>query len=310
MTPVVTESRLPLPRVYKGKVRDIYEVDDDRLLLVASDRVSAFDVVMEEAIPRKGEVLTQISAWWLSEHFADVAHHAVAVHPDEILELVPELSDSRDQWAGRATLVRRTEPVLVECVVRGYLAGSAWQEYRVSGTLAGQPLPPGLMESSAMPAPVFSPATKAQEGHDENITFEEVERLLGRRLAGNLRARSLDIYERAASVTRQADLILADTKFEFGLTKEGSVMLIDEVLTPDSSRFWPQQDYVAGGPQPSLDKQPIRDYLDALPGWDKNPPPPALPAAVVDAASERYMEVFKRLTGIALDNFTPPSFSP
>ena len=307
-TAPISATRLPLELVYRGKVRDVYRADDEHLLLVASDRVSAFDVVMEEPIPRKGEVLTQISAWWLSTHFAEVDHHLVSVHPDEIAERFPTLDACRSEWAGRASLVRRTEPVLVECVVRGYLSGSAWKEYRSHGTLAGEALPPGLEESQALEPPIFSPATKAQEGHDENITFDQVVASEGRERAEWLRDRSLRIYERGRRVAESAGIILADTKFEFGVAPDGRLTLIDEILTPDSSRFWPRESYGVGRGQPSLDKQPIRDWLDGLPDWDKQPPPPTLPDEVVAAASARYQDVFKRLTGVALDDFRPPTF--
>ena len=223
---------------------------------------------------------------------------------------MPEIADLRDQWAGRACLVRRTEPVLVECVVRGYLSGSAWREYEQSGTLAGEPLPPGLRESEILMPPIFSPATKAQEGHDENITYSEVVHRVGENLAEHLRASSMEIYLKGREVAEEAGIILADTKFEFGRGHDGSLLLIDEVLTPDSSRFWPREHYAVGRGQPSLDKQPIRDYLDGLEDWNKQAPPPPLPDSVVQAASERYQDVFRRLTGVALDDFTPPRFSP
>ena len=304
----VSRTSLPLELVYRGKVRDVYRADDDHLLLVASDRVSAFDVVMNEPIPRKGEVLTQISAWWLSTHFADVDHHLVSVHPDEIAGRLPALEACRPDWAGRSSLVRRTEPVLVECVVRGYLSGSAWKEYRQQGTLAGEALATGLQESSKLEPPIFSPATKAQEGHDENITFGQVVESEGEERARWLRETSLGIYERGRDVAAEAGIILADTKFEFGVAPGGELVLIDEVLTPDSSRFWPRESYQVGRGQPSLDKQPIRDWLESLPDWNKQPPPPTLPRDVVDAASARYQDVFKRLTGVALDDFEPPTF--
>ncbi|MGI9626172.1 MAG: phosphoribosylaminoimidazolesuccinocarboxamide synthase [Longimicrobiales bacterium] len=305
---VLAQSEVPLPKLYQGKVRDIYEAPGDRLLLVASDRVSAFDVVMAEPVPRKGEVLTQISAWWLHTHFADEPHHLVAVHPDEIVALVPEIAACPEQWAGRAMLVKKTTPVLIECVVRGYISGSAWKEYASSGTLAGEPMPEGLVESDALTPTIFSPATKAQEGHDENIGFAEVEAALGEELAVELRERALKIYERGRDVAAASDIILADTKFEFGVLPDGSTILIDEVLTPDSSRFWPKEHYATGRGQPSLDKQPIRDYLESLLDWDKQPPPPPLPAPVVQAASARYLDVFRRLTGVELDDFVPPRF--
>lgn len=310
MSEALLQSHLPLPRVHRGKVRDVYAVGDDRLLMVASDRVSAFDVVLPQPVPRKGEVLTQITAWWLVRLEREgIAHHLIAVDADHIVAMHPDLDACRSAWAGRAMLVRRTEPILVECVVRGYLAGSAWKEYRELGTLAGEALPAGLTESEQLPAPLFSPATKAQEGHDENIAYGRVEAELGATRATQLRALSLAIYEHGRTTCERRGILLADTKFEFGVASDGSLLLIDEVLTPDSSRFWPAETYAAGRGQPSLDKQPIRDWLDALPDWDKRPPPPDLPDEVVAAATSRYLEVFARLTGTPLDAWRPPRFS-
>jgi len=297
--------------VHRGKVRDVYAVGEHRLLMVASDRVSAFDVILPQPIPRKGEVLTQITGWWLSqlEREEGIAHHLLAVDPDHIVSLHPELAASRKDWEGRAMLVRRTTPVLVECVVRGFISGSAWREYRDHGTLAGEPLPQGLRESEALPSPIFSPATKAQEGHDENITVSQVEELLGAELTGRLEDLSRRIYGYGRRVTEARGILLADTKFEFGHDAGGRLLLIDEVMTPDSSRFWPRDHYEVGRGQPSLDKQPIRDWLDALPDWDKTPPPPDLPPEVVEAASLRYQDVFRRLTGVSLDDYAPPRFT-
>lgn len=304
-------SELPLPLLHRGKVRDVYGVGEDRLLMVASDRVSAFDVVLPQPIPQKGEVLTQITGWWLErlERDEGVAHHLIAVDPEHIEALHPELADCRNAWVGRGMLVRRTTPILVECVVRGYLAGSAWREYRDRGTLAGEPLPEGLEESQELPEPLFSPATKAQEGHDENITTARVSELLGSTLTETLATRSRRIYDYGRRVAAESGILLADTKFEFGHTRDGTLLLIDEVLTPDSSRFWPAELYQVGRGQPSLDKQPIRDWLDALPDWDREPPPPDLTPEVVAAASERYLDVFRRLTGRSLDEYRPPRFS-
>ena len=326
------DDALPLPLLFRGKVRDVYAVPDgpnsgdasgpaedggdshvprsptERLLLVASDRVSAFDVVMNETVPDKGRILTQITAWWLSTRLRDIPHHLVSVRPDEIRRAVPGLVRCRETWEGRATLVRRTRPLPVECVVRGYLSGSAWKEYRESGTLAGEPLAPGLVESDALVPAIYSPATKSREGHDENITFARVAELLGTRLAGRLRDRSIDIYERGRAAAADAGIVLADTKFEFGNAPGGELLLIDEVLTPDSSRFWPRELYAPGRGQPSLDKQPIRDYLENLPNWKKQYPPPPLPPDVVAATSQRYRDVFRMLTGQALDDFEPPRF--
>ncbi len=304
----MVQSELPLTMVHQGKVRDVYDVGDDMLLIVASDRVSAFDVVLPQPIPSKGEVLTQMTAWWLAGLAGSVDHHLLSVDPDTIAQRIPRLADSREAWAGRSMLVRRTEPVMVECVVRGYITGSAWREYRDHGTLAGEPLAPGLLESQRLEPSVFSPATKATEGHDENIPYGEVERLLGAETAAQLRDLALRIYEHGSAVAEKRGIILADTKFEFGFDAEGRLLLIDEVLTPDSSRFWPGESYAVGRGQPSLDKQPVRDYLDGLKDWDKSPPPPDLPDHVVDSTTSRYREIFRRLTGTELDDYEPPAF--
>ena len=307
MTAEALSTDVPLRLLFRGKVRDVYEAGASELLMVASDRVSAFDVVMRETVPRKGEVLTQLTAWWLSRLQPEVEHHLLAVDPEQIVRLHPELAESRRLWERRAMLVRRTEPIAVECVVRGYLSGSAWKEYRASGTLAGEPLPGGMVESQKLPRPLFSPATKAQHGHDENITPGQVRELLGEDLAGRLERLSLHIYDHGSRACDAAGILLADTKFEFGLAGE-RLLLIDEVMTPDSSRFWPKQSYQPGRGQPSLDKQPIRDWLEALPDWDKTPPPPPLAPEVVARASARYLEIFRRLTGVELDDFRAPAF--
>ncbi len=304
----VVDSNLDLPLVHRGKVRDVYRVDDETLLMVASDRVSAFDVIMRQPIPGKGEVLTMITAWWLARLQEVVPHHLIAVDPDRIVARHPELESSREGWARRAMLVRRTEPLPVECVVRGYVSGSAWKEYRDQGTLAGEPLPAGLRESDRLEPPIFSPATKAQQGHDENITFDTTCEILGAGMAARVRDLSLEIYGIGRDTAAARGIILADTKFEFGLDAKGRLLLIDEVLTPDSSRFWPEEHYEVGRGQPSLDKQPIRDWLDAREDWDKTPPPPDLPPEVVRAASERYRHVFERLTGTSVSDFRPPRF--
>ncbi len=301
------QSRLPLPLVGQGKVRDVYDAGEGLLLMVASDRVSAFDVILPQAIPRKGEVLTQITAWWLDSLQGQVDHHLISVDPDEIVERVPLLDGSRKAWSARSMLVHRTDPVLVECVVRGYISGSAWKEYRKSGTLAGEPLPEGLVESGRLAQPVFSPSTKAQTGHDENIPFSGVVDRLGVEVANRLQELSLAIYGHGAAWAEERGIILADTKFEFGYHPDGRLLLIDEVLTPDSSRFWPAERYVVGQGQQSLDKQPVRDFLDTL-DWDKSPPPPDLPDHVVEATTRRYLEIFRRLTGTELSDFEPPRF--
>ena len=303
----VAESRLRLPLMQQGKVRDVYDAGDDLLLMVASDRVSAFDVILPQPIPRKGEVLTQLTAWWLDSLRDQIDHHLISVNPDEIVDRVPALGASREAWAARSMLVHRAEPVLVECVVRGYISGSAWREYLASGTLAGEPLPEGLVESGRLEQPIFSPATKAQTGHDENIPFSGVVERLGDEVANRLRELSFVIYGHGVTLAEERGIILADTKFEFGYHRDGRLLLIDEALTPDSSRFWPADRYLPGQSQRSLDKQPVRDFLDGL-DWDKSPPPPDLPDHVVDATSTRYLEIFRRMTGTELNAFEPPRF--
>ncbi|HEX6937814.1 MAG TPA: phosphoribosylaminoimidazolesuccinocarboxamide synthase [Longimicrobiales bacterium] len=308
---VIASTRLPFPLVARGKVRDVYDVGGGRLLMVATDRISAFDVVLPQPIPHKGEVLTLITAWWLARLEDITPNHLISVDPEAIAREVPALAGLEAEWARRAMLVRRTEPFPVECVVRGYIAGSAWAEYRRTGTLAGEPLPPGLVESARLEPPIFSPATKAVEGHDENITFDGVRERVGADTAELLRERSLAIYARGRELAAAAGIIVADTKFEFGRLPDGTVLLIDEVLTPDSSRFWPAERYAPGRAQPSLDKQPVRDYLESLVArgaWDKRPPAPELPPDVVEATSRRYRDVFQRLTGYALEDF--PAHDP
>ncbi len=303
-------SEIPLPLLHRGKVREVYEVDDERLLMVASDRVSAFDVVMAEAIPDKGRVLTMLTAWWLDRLSAAQPHHLISAHPDVLAEHVPELrSVPREAWEGRSMLVRRTEPVLVECIIRGYLSGSAWSEYRDEGTLAGESLPPGLKESDRLDPILFSPATKAQEGHDENITVEAVRQLLGVHRTDELESRARALYLEGSAVAKSRGILLADTKFEFGVASDGTLLLIDEVLTPDSSRYWPEEHYAPGRGQPSLDKQPVRDFLEGVSGWDKQPPPPPLTPGVMSSTTQRYRMVFEQLTGVALDEYIPPTRS-
>jgi phosphoribosylaminoimidazole-succinocarboxamide synthase len=301
--PILETTIESLPRVGRGKVRDIYEVDAERLLLVATDRVSAFDVVMREAIPFKGAVLTQISAYWF-KRLADVTpNHLISSEASEIARMVPALAGHRGALAGRAMLCRRTEVYPVECVVRGYISGSAWKEYSRTGTLAGEPLPRGLRESDQLAEVLFSPATKAETGHDENITIARMRALIGD-AAAELERRSRMLYERGRDIAKERGIIIADTKFEFGRTSEGEVLLIDEVLTPDSSRFWLASGYRPGGAQPSFDKQPLRDYLEGerkAGRWNGDAPPPPLPEAVVDATSARYLEAFERITGAPLD---------
>jgi phosphoribosylaminoimidazole-succinocarboxamide synthase len=303
MTTPLVESALPLPLVRRGKVREVYEVDAATLLLVASDRVSAFDVVLREPVPHKGAVLTQLSAFWFERLAPVISSHFLTADTDEILARVPVLAEHRADVVGRAMLVRRAAPVPFECVVRGYLAGSAWAEYREAGTLAGEPLPPGLVESARLDPPLFSPATKAETGHDENVTFGHLVAALGRPLAEQLKRASLELYEAGRAYAAPRGIIIADTKFEFGTAPDGRVLVIDELLTPDSSRFWPADRYVPGQSPPSFDKQPLRDYLAGLKRagrWDGNAPPPPLPPAVVQATSERYLEAYRRITGKSL----------
>ena len=299
----MARSELPLPVLRRGKVRDVYEVDADRLLLVATDRVSAFDVVMGETIPHKGTVLTQLTAWWLRQLGGLLEHHMISADAGEIVKLVPALAPHRAELRGRAMLCHRTEVVPIECVVRGYLSGSAWKEYRQKGTLAGEPLSPGLRESSRLEPPVFSPATKAESGHDENIPIARMGELVGDERTAELERLARLVYTRGRDLAAERGIIIADTKFEFG-RREGRTLLIDEVLTPDSSRFWPADRYQPGRAQPSFDKQPLRDYLDgerAAGRWNGEAPAPPLPEDVVRATSERYLDAYRRITGTTLD---------
>ncbi|HTL04453.1 MAG TPA: phosphoribosylaminoimidazolesuccinocarboxamide synthase [Gemmatimonadales bacterium] len=300
---VLAASRLPLPLWRTGKVREVYEFDAERLLLVTSDRVSAFDVVMREPVPWKGAVLTQLSAFWFRQLDGLGPHHYLTADADEIVAERPALAPHRDELFGRAMLVRRTAPVAFECVVRGYLSGSAWQEYKKRGTLAGEPLPAGMTESARFPAPIFSPATKAETGHDENVTEASLRAALGPARAAELRERSTALFAAGNAHAEQRGIIIADTKFEFGVDPDGTLRLIDEVLTPDSSRFWPADRYVPGRSQPSFDKQPLRDYLAGVKAageWNGDAPPPPLPAEVVAATSARYLEAYRLITGTAL----------
>jgi phosphoribosylaminoimidazole-succinocarboxamide synthase len=301
---LLAESHLPLPLLRRGKVREVYEIDPGHLLLVASDRVSAFDVVMREPIPHKGAVLTQISAFWFRRLAGVFPSHFITADVSEIVERVPSLRSRTSEITGRAMLVRRTDPVLFECVVRGYLTGSAWGEYKKSGTLAGEALRPGLRESDRLEPPLFSPATKAETGHDENVTFDRVTAALGPSVAGRLRDASFAIYAAGRDYAATRGIIIADTKFEFGTDHDGTLRLIDEVLTPDSSRFWPADRYQPGRGQPSFDKQPLRDFLAEFRGdgrWNGEFPPPALPQEVVEATSLRYLEAYRLLTGHDLE---------
>ena len=283
-------SEIDLPHLYSGKVRDIYDAGQRRLLLVTSDRISAFDVVMAEPVPDKGRVLTAITAFW-AEHLADVAPtHLLSTELDDLPRSVrqPEL-------AGRVMLCRRAEMLPMECIVRGYLSGSAWKEYRRSGTVHGLELPAGLVESDRLPEPLFTPSTKAVEGHDENISFDAAVALVGGDRAQRARDICLELYRRGAERALERGVIIADTKFELGLV-DGELVVADEILTPDSSRFWPVDGWSPGSAPPSFDKQPLRDHLEAA-GWDQSPPPPALPPEVVSAARSRYVDAYERITG-------------
>jgi phosphoribosylaminoimidazole-succinocarboxamide synthase len=293
-------SDLALPRIGRGKVRDIYAIGDDRVLLLTTDRISAFDVVMAETIPMKGAVLTQISAWWFKQLDGVVPHHMISADADAIISQVPALREHRAAIAGRAMLCRRTEVFPIECVIRGYLSGSAWKEYAQHGTLAGEKLPAGLLESEKLEPAIFSPATKAETGHDENITIARMREILGDEVAHQLEGMTRAVYALGEKISRDQAIVIADTKFEFGRDRGGRIILIDEVMTPDSSRFWAADVYKPGQPQPSFDKQPLRDYLEAerrAGRWNGDHPAPPLPASVVDATSKRYLEAYHRVTG-------------
>jgi phosphoribosylaminoimidazole-succinocarboxamide synthase len=289
------ETRMPgLTLWRRGKVRDVYDLGD-RLLIVATDRISAFDVVLPSGIPAKGIVLTQLSLFWFRLLADLVPNHVITA---DISEYGPELQRHRDQLEGRSMIVLKTEPLPVECVVRGYITGSGWKDYRATGAVCGIPLPAGLQESQRLDPPLFTPSTKAETGHDENISFAQVERSLGAERAAAVRDVSLAIYRRAAVHAEERGIILADTKFEFG-ARDGRLIWIDEALTPDSSRFWPRDGYTPGRGQPSFDKQYVRDYLETL-AWDKRPPGPALPAEVVQRTRDKYLDAHARLTGAQL----------
>ncbi len=278
---------------YRGKVRDVYDEGDGTLTFVASDRISAFDVVMGEPIPDKGRVLTAMTEFWLTEVLAGVC-------PNHLVSVV-----DHGVRAGRAMVVRKAEMLPIECIVRGRLSGSAWKEYQRDGTMHGQPLPPGLRQSDLLPEPVFTPSTKAEVGdHDENISFERAVELVGAEVAEEARRISLEAYRRGADHAADRGIVIADTKFELGFL-DGRLALCDEVLTPDSSRFWPAEGWSPGETPPSLDKQPVRDFLEAT-GWDKAPPPPPLPAEVVDATTARYRQAYQQLTGRSLDDWPAP----
>ena len=294
MHAVVSQTNFPGLKLHgRGKVRDIYDLGD-RLLIVATDRLSAFDVVLPTPIPDKGRVLTQLSAFWFDKLATLVPNHVLAVK-----DFSGEFAPYAAELNGRAMLVRKTEPVPIECVVRGYIVGSGWKDYQKTGGICGIPLPAGLRESDKLPQPIFTPSTKATTGHDENISFDETVSRIGGPLAEKLRDTSLTIYQRAAEHAAQRGIIMADTKFEFGLLGQ-ELIWIDEALTPDSSRFWPADQYSPGKAQPSFDKQYVRDYLERI-GWNKQPPAPALPADVVANTRDKYRESYQRITGHALD---------
>ncbi|HZQ26556.1 MAG TPA: phosphoribosylaminoimidazolesuccinocarboxamide synthase [Acidimicrobiales bacterium] len=282
---------MSLPHLYSGKVRDIYDAGDDRLLFVASDRISAFDVVMAEPIPDKGRVLSAMTVFWLDLLKEVAPSHLVTADPSQLPPGAADLGD----LAGRAMVVRKAEMLKLECIVRGYISGSAWKEYKTSGTMHGTPLPSGLQESSKLPEPVFTPSTKADEGHDVNIGFDEACDLVGADVAKAARDISVTAYQKGADWAAERGIIIADTKFELGFI-DGELAICDEVLTPDSSRFWPADQWQPGSTPPSFDKQPVRDWLEAS-GWDKTPPPPHLPDDVVASSRERYVTAYERITG-------------
>lgn len=289
---VLQTSLTDLKLVKRGKVRDVYAVDDEQLLIVATDRISAFDCILPTAIARKGEVLTSLSKFWFDKLAHIVPNHLITIDHERMPEAVQRAQELR----GRSMLVRRTQVFPVECVVRGYLVGSGWKDYLRTGEVCGHKLPENLLESAELEEPVFTPSTKAEEGHDENITEDQVRDQLGAETADFLRETSLRLYNEARSYARSCGIIIADTKFEFGRDQDGKIILIDEALTPDSSRFWPAESYAPGKSQPSFDKQFVRDYLETL-DWDKRPPAPPLPAEIAAATTERYLEAYRLLTG-------------
>lgn len=290
---IMSETEIPYLRLlHRGKVRDVYEVDEARLLLVATDRISAFDCVLPTLIPQKGAVLTQLSEFWFHRLEKITANHVISTSLDEM----PDIIRSNESLRGRSTLVRRTQVFPVECVVRGYLEGSGWREYQSTGEICGHKLPPGLKQCDKLPEPIFTPATKAVSGHDENIDFERFSSITGADTAVLLRERSLRIYDEASRYAATCGIIIADTKFEFGTDPGGIILLIDEVLTPDSSRFWAAETHSPGRAQASFDKQFVREYLETL-DWDKTPPAPALPDEIRSSTSERYISAYQLLTG-------------
>lgn len=297
---------IDLPHIHSGKVRDIYDAGDNRLLMVTSDRISAFDVVMNEVVTHKGRVLTAMSAFWFEQLSPLVQSHLIST---DIAEISALFSDSTPpDIEGRVMLCHKAEMLPIECIVRGYITGSAWKEYCESGTMHGSPLPSGLKEADQLPEPVFTPSTKAEEGHDINISFEEAASLIGEDLAEEVKNVSLACYTKGAELAKEKGIIIADTKFEMGIVN-GSLVLADEVLTPDSSRFWSSELWQPGSTPPSFDKQPVRDYLDGL-DWDKQPPPPSLPFEVVEATSQRYINAFETITGQSFNTWPGSSGMP
>src|SRR4026208_821349 len=295
---IATQSSIDLPGIKKlrsGKVRGVFGLGESWLFVV-TDRISAFDVILPDPIPNKGAVLNQISAFWF-KRFDDIWNHFVTATFDEFPK---ELQPFREQLAGRSMIVKKTKPLPVECVVRGYLAGSGWKEYQESQSVCGIKLPPGLKQASQLPEPIFTPATKAEKGHDENIDMKRCAQILGDEIANRVNKLSLEIYSRGREPAARKGIIVADTKFEFG-TVDGELLLIDECLTPDSSRFWPKDEYVVGQSPPSFDKQFVRDYLETL-DWNKTPPAPRLPKEIIEKTSAKYLEAFRRLTGSDLAN--------
>lgn len=280
------------PLVHRGKVRDVYQIDESRFLLVATDRISAFDCVMPTPIPNKGIVLTQLSKFWFGQIDHLTAHHLITADFNEM----PDAIRRHDELRGRSTLVKKTRVFPVECVVRGYIAGSGWKDYQKTGEICGHKLPKGLREAERLPEPIFTPATKAAAGHDENITEDEFTGIVGEETAKRLISTSLKLYSQAADYALTRGIILADTKFEFGQDEAGNILLIDEILTPDSSRFWSVESYRTGQSPPSFDKQFVRDYLETL-DWNKQPPAPALPENIISATTARYLQAYKLLTG-------------
>lgn len=290
MKPMLQSDLKSLPFLHRGKVRDIYAVGDDKLLVVQTDRLSAFDVILPDPIPEKGAVLTRLSLFWFAKLGHVVANHLTGIAPETVVA-----PNERGQVEGRAMVVKKLKPLMIEAVVRGYVVGSGWKDYQTTGAICGIKLPVGLKQAERLPEPIFTPATKAESGHDENISFDQMIEVTGVKLAEELRRQSLDVYRRGSEWAKSRGIILADTKFEWGRLPDKSLILIDEVLTPDSSRFWPMESYKPGTSPPSYDKQFVRDWLDRS-GWDKNSPPPELPAEVVEKTRQKYLEAHAKLT--------------